>query len=927
MLFRWVVILLVFCSCPCKAMADELVESIYLAQSTPIPIASQEAEKLFQEGDRQYSNGLYKEAILAYQKAFLKAEAANDRLGTGRAFNSIGLAYYQLEEYSSALSNYQNALAVFQAINSSTNKAIVLNRIGLVYDKLGNLEESLDAYQQSLNLYSQVNENLGRSRVLHNLGLLYYKVGAYSLALEAYQKSLLFRQGLNDTLGEARIFQKIGNVYLDLGQHSRALEIYEKALSLSRGKGEPSVQEIELQGWIYNGIGSVYVRSKNYSKALVFYLQSLESFEKANDRSGLVMALNNLGETYRLLKQYQKASDNLQKALEIAGGFQDPRTKSFILDSFGTLYADWNKFPEAFDAYFKSSAISQDRKDRDGGRITLANLGDLFLKQKQPELAILFYKQSVKLTEEIRRELKPLSRNYQESYTQTVASTYRKLADLLLQQDRVLEAQQVLDLLKIQELDDYLRDVQKIGQRIEFLRPELEILKRYGALQKTAVEVGAELAELRKLDSKNALTTAQQQRLTQLAKLETEINGQFNTFLESEPIKRLTAELVRATNNQNLNLEDLVGLQSDLRKLNAALLYPLILEDRLELVIITPNAPPLRRTVKNLKREDLNRTIQQFRSALGNRQDNPQALAQQLYTWLIQPLEADLKQANIKTIIYAPDAQLRYIPLAALHDGNQWLIQKYRVQNITARAVTKLDDLPQPEKRIFAAAFGAKDMTVSVEGESFRFAGLPFAAKEVQSLAQAFPSTVGLLEQNFNRDAMLTRMNSFNLVHLATHGKFLIGKPDNSFLVTGDGKPINLKEIKNLPLSNVDLVVLSACETGIGITGQANGVEVLGLGYQFQRAGAKAAIASLWQVSDGGTERLMDLFYGLLKQGATKAEALQQAQIAMITGDFTAGGKLRGNFRIETTSNQVPIANSLKHPFYWAPFILIGNGL
>ena len=126
-------------------MADELVESIYLAQSTPIPIASQEAEKLFQEGDRQYSNGLYKEAILAYQKAFLKAEAANDRLGTGRAFNSIGLAYYQLEEYSSALSNYQNALAVFQAINSSTNKAIVLNRIGLVYDKLGNLEESLDA--------------------------------------------------------------------------------------------------------------------------------------------------------------------------------------------------------------------------------------------------------------------------------------------------------------------------------------------------------------------------------------------------------------------------------------------------------------------------------------------------------------------------------------------------------------------------------------------------------------------------------------------------------------------------------------------------------------------------------------------------------------------------------------------------------------
>jgi CHAT domain-containing protein len=128
-------------------------------------------------------------------------------------------------------------------------------------------------------------------------------------------------------------------------------------------------------------------------------------------------------------------------------------------------------------------------------------------------------------------------------------------------------------------------------------------------------------------------------------------------------------------------------------------------------------------------------------------------------------------------------------------------------------------------------------------------------------------------------------------------------------------------------LSNVDLVVLSACETGIGITSKANGVEVLGLGYQFQRAGAKATIASLWQVSDGGTEKLMDIFYELLKQGMTKAEALQQAQIALITGDFTADGKLRGNFRIETSSNQAPIPTNLKHPFYWAPFILIGNGL
>jgi len=294
---------------------------------------------------------------------------------------------------------------------------------------------------------------------------------------------------------------------------------------------------------------------------------------------------------------------------------------------------------------------------------------------------------------------------------------------------------------------------------------------------------------------------------------------------------------------------------------------------------------------------------------------------------LIQPIAADLEQAKVTTILYAPDGQLRYIPLAALHDGNQWLIQQYRVQNITARAVSKLDTPPQAEKHIFAAAFGAKNITVSVEGESFRFDGLPFATQEVRSLVQTFPSTVSLFDQGFNRDALLTRMNSFNIVHLATHGKFLIGKPDNSFLLMGDGQSINLKEIKNLPMSNVDLVVLSACETGLGLTNQANGIEVLGLGYQFQRAGAKAAISSLWSVHDGGTQRLMEIFYGLLQQGVPKAAALQQAQIALINGDFTAGGKLRGNFRIETTAGQAPIPTNLKHPFYWAPFILIGNGL
>jgi len=255
-------------------------------------------------------------------------------------------------------------------------------------------------------------------------------------------------------------------------------------------------------------------------------------------------------------------------------------------------------------------------------------------------------------------------------------------------------------------------------------------------------------------------------------------------------------------------------------------------------------------------------------------------------------------------------------------------VQRYRINNITALAVSDLVTPPHKEQQILAAAFGENQVTIPVDNQSFQFAGLPFAQKEVHSIVSNRPGTVSLFGPNFSLATLQTRMNSFNIVHLATHGKFLIGNPKKSFLVMGNGDRFSLSDIQDSTLDNVDLVVLSACETGVGLTGKdEDGVEVLGIGYQFQRGGAKAAISSLWSINDGGTQTLMNIFYGLLQQGIPKAEALQQAQIALITGDFTASGKLRTNFRIDTDTSQATIPTNLKHPFYWAPFILIGNGL
>ncbi|HEY9600014.1 MAG TPA: CHAT domain-containing protein, partial [Allocoleopsis sp.] len=581
-------------------------------------------------------------------------------------------------------------------------------------------------------------------------------------------------------------------------------------------------------------------------------------------------------------------------------------------------------------------AIVEEIGDKVVEGTNLSNISFLLEAQNQPELAIVFLKQSVNVTEAIRKELRVLPIEQQQSFIETVAERYRRLADLLLKQDRVLEAQRVLDLLKVQELNDYLSNVRgnnNTAQGLPNLPPEQKTWTSYQTILNKAVEIGKELTQLRQLKQQNGtLTPAQEQRIAQLVKAQETIRKDFNNFTRSQEVLALVTQRRPETLSQDLLLQmgNFNALQDNLKNLQqkAVLLYPLILDDRIELILTTPDSPPIRRSVQVPKKQ-LNQTIVAFRSALQNPASDAKPSAQQLYNWLIKPLEADLKAAGAQTIIYAPDGQLRYIPLAALHDGQQWLVQRYRINNITAASLTDLNTKPQPKMQVLAGAFATGHYSFTVGGESFDFSGLPFAGTEVENLAQTIPSTTKFIDRAFTPEVTVPKMDDYTVVHLATHAAFVVGTPDDSFILFGNGERITLRDIQKWSLKNVDLVVLSACETGLG--GKlGNGEEILGLGYQMQQAGARAAIASLWSVSDGGTQALMDSFYTALENSnTTKAEALRQAQIALITGDYTALEGQRGiglQQRIRKNLSR-QVANRLSHPYYWAPFILIGNGL
>jgi CHAT domain-containing protein len=796
--------------------------------------------------------------------------------------------------------------------------------MGRIYAWKGEYSTALKLYQQSLSIRQQINDKAGTSSTLNSIGTIYRKISSYSQALEFYQQSLNISTEIGDRAIIGSVLTNIAIVYTSLGQHSQAMELYQQALAIRRELKDRSGEANTL-----HNIGWAYIEQSNYSKALEFYQQALAIRRAIGERGSIARTLNNIGSVYQKQGKYVQALEVLKESLSI---FQELAETLWIgdnLDTIGSAYKGLNQFDRALDSYQQALAIIKEVGDRRIECLILSNIGEVLAKQNQPEMAIVFYKLSVNVTESIRSDLHSLPAEQQRSYTTTVADTYRRLADLLLQQDRVLEAQQVLDLLKIQEIEDYLHSVrgnEQTAQGIPLTPQEQQIRNRHNEILNREIQLGRKLAELEKIPVANR-TPQQQQEIANLRQMQQEMRGRFNEFINSPEIVALIQQLSNAR-AQTVNLAQLNIIRGDILQpleKKAVLIQPLILENRLELVITTAESPPFRRTV-TVKKPDLNQAILQFRIALENPKSDARIPAKKLYDLLIEPLEKDLTEAQAKSIIYAPDGQLRYIPLAALYDGKQWLGQRFAINNITAMSLTKFTG-ETVKPRILAGAFAAGRYNFERGTTRFAFSGLQFAGLEVENLAAMVPGTTKLIDREFNR-AMIPRLPDYTIIHWATHAMFVTGQPEDSFILLGNGDLITMPDIKSLNLLNVDLVVLSACQTGIG--GKlGNGEEILGFGYQIQETGAKAAIASLWKVDDGGTQALMVAFYTALLSGNNKAEALQKAQIALITGDDSVLGR-SGNLSIlaQTRSGLKPsVVSRLHHPYYWAPFILIGNGL
>jgi filamentous hemagglutinin family protein len=373
-----------------------------------------------------------------------------------------------------------------------------------------------------------------------------------------------------------------------------------------------------------------------------------------------------------------------------------------------------------------------------------------------------------------------------------------------------------------------------------------------------------------------------------------------------------------------------------------AVIYVFSQPDQLQLILVTPKGKSLLKTVYQANRTDLLKAITTFRSQVTEpkKKTGYQAMAKQLYQWMIAPLEAEIQAQKIDTLIFSMDTGLRSLPLAALSDGQKFLVEKYSLGLIPN--INLVDTRYQDVKKTEVLAMGAskfieQDPLPAVPFELSTLVGdqnLAAQNRELKTTTQSSPTSQGLwsgksfLNQSFTLGNLKSQRTQkpFGIIHLATHGEFKLGAPRNSYIQLWDSK-LRLDQLRQLGWNNppVELLVLSACRTALGDE-QAE----FGFGGLAVAAGVKSAVASLWYVSDGGTLGLMSEFYQQLRTAPIKAEALREAQIAMIKGQVRIeGGRLFTTGTPGVVSLPSELAQSgdtaLSHPYYWAAFTMIGS--
>lgn len=848
---------------------------------------------------------------------------SND-LQTLDSLNSLAMLYYHQGRYTEAEPLYLQVLEAYERIVGEEHPTTLnaVNSLTVLYSRQGRFEEAETLYLRALEAYERtLGKNHSKTMFsVNNLALIYGMQGRYGDAEPLLLRALEVRER---TLGKdhpdtLRSVHNLGLQYFRQGRYEEVEPLYLRALD---GHERTLGKEHPVTLFSVNNLAEFHQSQMRYKEAEILYLRVSEARERllGKEHPDTLFSINNLAQLYDSLERFSEAEPLYLRALDVRERTLGKEHPDALLsaNNLAEFYSAQERYSEA-ETLFLQALIGRLRTLRPDN-IYLADsyqgMGELLVARDNDILkATYFLKKTVNVLQGVRQNMSELESGTHRAFLDKWKDSYLILQRNLVQIGRFAEAEQVGRMLKETEYLAFVRGSsnKKLGDALVLTQSEKDWENQLAIWMERPNRLAGEIEVMRtKQRDDGKLSTLEQRQLTDLETAYDKAYGEFRDTVNGwlGDVRALADDKVQeeARALELASAERMQGVIADIGP-DVALLQLVAFEDSLHMFLTTPQA--FKHVAVPVGRTDLFEAIFEARQEIELGRDpnviglpvhdaNLRQRLGALYDWLIKPVADDLADAETKTLMLNLQGQIRYVPFAALWDGNGWLTERYQLALFTPAAQTRFDP---PASMRNGVAFGLSEKT---EG----FSALPAVPDEL-TLIMGDEATSGVLDGDFRINDQFTRA-SFEasltkpapVLHIASHFAIRPGDEAASFLVLGDGSHLTLSEINRsskLRFRGVELLTLSACETALG--GNGTGMEIEGMGALAQNKGAGSVLATLWQVADDTTPSFMRDFYsGIVKEELTKAGALRAAQINMI------GSQLDND------------------PFYWAPFIIMGN--
>ncbi len=722
----------------------------------------------------------------------------------------------------------------------------------------GDLERSISAWTEAVKICRTYDYSSRLGTALLGRAEAFQVIGRHARAIADLEELLEQYRDSGDVSKTAIVLGSLGKAYYLAGEFEISQSYLEESADRAR-EGDL----VEVASRSLNDLGNVHSSRGDYKQALAAYQKALQAAELGADPLSAITARINVARALEKLKRNRESENNLYAALDAIEKLTDQgqRASFASLAIAKQLLRLESKAPSssgvlgraAYGALNSALQTAQSVGDRRTTSYALGYMAQLYESRGQ-------FEDSLSLT---RRAI------FQAQQVNAPELLYRwewQLARLLRQQGQI---------------DLATANYKKAIQTLQLVRQDLALDYRGDgySFRDVVGDLFLELADLLLEGTEGESSENRTERLL-------EARNTIEMFKAAELEDYFKDECVSAYKAKRTSLDDIAT--------DTAIIYPLVLKDRTELLVTLPSG--LKRLTIEIPSDELSGEVTEFRRRLEVRITHDYLPhAKRLYETLIRPIEDWLAAESIKTLVFVPDGPLRRIPLGALYDGEQFLIERYAIAITPGLELTDPTPFKRTDVRVLLGG-----ISQSVQG----FPALPFVTEELTTVQAKFGGTL-LLDEDFEIAKIEDELSRtpYSVLHIASHAVFDFEKR-NSFLLTYEDRftmdaleqVLKFSQFRELP---IELLVLSACQTAAGDDRAALGLAGVGI-----KAGARAVIASLWAVSDKATTDLFSNFYGALQATElSKAKALRQAQLSLIED------------------------RRYRHPGYWSPFILIGNWL